>query len=148
MKYKTLFGSLISLVFGTVIYLLFRTPSLKIFNWLELFNIDFLNSDLRKYSISNVGKIPDWFLFSLPDGLWISSYVLLIISIWNFKINFNCIFWVSVIPIVAIFSEIGQAMKIVQGTFDSCDLIFYVLGFIIPLLSIFKNKTINSLDYE
>jgi hypothetical protein len=147
MKQKTLFGSLLSLIFGTVIYLLFRTPSLKVFSWLKLFNIDFLDSDFRKYSISNVEKFPDWFLFSLPDGLWISSYVLLVIFIWNFKINFHSIFWISVIPTIAVCSEIGQAMRIVQGTFDSFDLLFYVLGFIIPLLSIFKNKTINPLDY-
>ncbi|SDI36015.1 hypothetical protein SAMN05421846_106256 [Chryseobacterium taeanense] len=144
MKNKVLFGSMLSLVFGTAIYILFRSSSLKIFNWLEVLNIDFLSSDFRKFSISHIESFPDWFLYSLPDGLWITSYTCLIIYIWNFKIKLQSIFWISIIPFIAISSEIGQGVDFVQGTFDSLDLLFYVLGFIIPLILIFKKNIINS----
>lgn len=140
MKIKILIVSFISLLFGTVIYLLLRPASLKVFYWLNLLNIDFLNSDIRKTIFKHNKSFPDWFLYSLPDGLWITSYVCLMFYIWNFKINYSSIFWISIVPVIAIFSEIGQLLKLVQGTFDLSDLIFYLLGFIIPILFIMKNK--------
>ncbi|WP_210148253.1 hypothetical protein [Chryseobacterium scophthalmum] len=140
MKNKLFFGSIISLIFGIAIYLLFRTSSLKVFGWLEILNIDFLNSDIRKFSIKYLEILPNWFLYSLPDGLWIFSYVCLMIYIWNFKLNAHSFFWIGTIPLIAIFSEIGQAINVIPGTFDFCDLLFYILGFSIPILLTFNNK--------
>lgn len=140
MKNKLFFGSIISLIFGIAIYLLFRTSSLKVFGWLEILNIYFLNSDIRKFSIKYLEILPNWFLYSLPDGLWIFSYVCLMIYIWNFKLNSQSFFWIGTIPLIAIFSEIGQVINLIPGTFDFCDLLFYILGFSIPILLTFNNK--------
>ena len=129
--------SIITLSIGTLIYLLFRVSTLKVFSWLNFLGIDFVNNDLRKKSINYMPKIPDWFIFSLPDGIWIFSYVLLMISIWNFTLNKKSIFWMTIIPLVAIFSEIFQIFDFIPGTFDFVDLSFYILGFILPFI-IFK----------
>ena len=135
---KTLiFISIITLSIGTLIYLLFRVSTLKVFSWLNFLGIDFVNNDLRKKSINYMPKIPDWFIFSLPDGIWIFSYVLVMISIWNFTLNKKSIFWMTIIPLVAIFSEIFQIFDFIPGTFDFVDLSFYILGFILPFI-IFK----------
>ena len=130
--------SIITLSIGTLIYLLFRVSTLKVFSWLNFLGIDFVNNDLRKKSINYMPKIPDWFIFSLPDGIWIFSYVLVMISIWNFTLNKKSIFWMTIIPLVAIFSEIFQIFDFIPGTFDFVDLSFYILGFILPFI-IFKN---------
>lgn len=140
MKNRFFWGSIISLIFGTTIYLLLRTSSLKVFGWLEIVNINFLNSDIRKFSIDYLEILPNWFLYSLPDGLWIFSYVCLMMYIWNFKINAHSLFWISIIPFIAIFSEFGQAIYLISGTFDFCDILFYILGFNIPFLLLFNNK--------
>ena len=129
--------SIITLSIGTLIYLLFRVSTLKVFSWLNFLGIDFVNNDLRKKSINYMPKIPDWFIFSLPDGIWIFSYVLVMISIWNFTLNKKSIFWMTIIPLVAIFSEIFQIFVFIPGTFDFVDLSFYILGFILPFI-IFK----------
>ena len=135
---KTLiFISIITLSIGTLIYLLFRVSTLKVFSWLNFLGIDFVNNDLRKKSINYMPKIPDWFIFSLPDGIWIFSYILVMISIWNFTLNKKSIFWMTIIPLVAIFSEIFQIFDFIPGTFDFVDLSFYILGFILPFI-IFK----------
>ena len=135
---KTLiFISIITLSIGTLIYLLFRVSTLKVFSWLNFLGIDFVNNDFRKKSINYMPKIPDWFIFSLPDGIWIFSYVLVMISIWNFTLNKKSIFWMTIIPLVAIFSEIFQIFDFIPGTFDFVDLSFYILGFILPFI-IFK----------
>lgn len=146
MKLKLIFNVVLSLGLGTLIYLLFRVSTLNIFSWLNIFNIDFSNSLLRKFTLSKANVFPDWFLFSLPDGLWIFSYVNLMLLVWNFKINFQSIIWISIIPLVAIISEVGQSLGMIRGTFDFSDLLFYILGFILPI--IFSHKNLKLKYYE
>lgn len=138
MKIRILITSFVSLLSGTIIYLLFRTASIKVFNWFNFFNIDFLNTPIRKTSFQYAPQLPDWFLYSLPDGLWMASYVCLMICVWNFKINYNSLFWISIVPVIAIFSEIGQLLRWIPGTFDFSDLLFYLSGLILPLLYVIR----------
>ena len=121
-----------------MIYLVFRVSTLKVFTWLDFIGIDFLHSNLRKDSVNLIPLIPDWFIYSFPDGIWIFSYVILMISIWNFKMNAQSIFWIIIIPIIAILSEIFQFFGFVSGTFDIFDLMFYLLGFILPFILLKK----------
>ena len=137
--------SFLTLLCGTLIYLLFRVSTLKVFSWLNFLGIDFVNFDLRKNSINFAPKIPEWFIFSLPDGIWIFSYVVLMISIWNFNVNKQSLFWLAIIPIIAIFSEIFQIFGIISGTFDIIDLSFYLLGFILPFVIFRKQLNYNFL---
>jgi hypothetical protein len=76
--------------------------------------------------------LPNWFLFSLPDGLFLFSYVSLMLAIWNKEVARSGIFWVSSIPVLIILSELGQLFLVVPGTFDIVDLLFYVAGTCIP----------------
>ena len=139
------FISFLTLLCGTLIYLLFRVSTLKVFSWLNFLGIDFINSNVRKNSIKYAPKIPEWLIFSLPDGIWIFSYVVLMISIWNFKVNRQSIFWLTIIPLIAIFSEIFQIFGIVSGTFDIVDLSFYLLGFVLPFITFRKQLNYNFL---
>tara|TARA_B100000795_G_scaffold216277_1_gene170160 strand:+ start:431 stop:805 length:375 start_codon:yes stop_codon:yes gene_type:complete len=79
-------------------------------------------------------NLPDWFLYSLPDGIWLFSYLSVLLLIWDNKISKHNIHWVLLIPSIAIFSEIGQLFEIVSGTFDITDLVFYLAGTILPIL--------------
>jgi hypothetical protein len=114
-----------------------------VFSWLNFIGIDFIDSDLRKNSIKYASRLPEWFIFSLPDGIWIFSYVVILISIWNFKVNKQSLFWLIIIPIIAIFSEVLQIYGIVSGTFDLTDLSFYLLGFILPFIIFRKQLNYN-----
>lgn len=144
MKYnKLIFGSLASLILGTSIYILFRSSNLKIFLWLDLLGINILDSSIRKSALSISPNIPDWVLLSLPDGLWLFSYVCLMLYIWKNSITVQNLFWISIIPAIAIASEVAQCFGILQGTFDPMDLLLYILGFMLPLL-IFK----DSINYK
>lgn len=134
-----IFSSFISLLLGTMIYILFRTSSLKVFSWLQFIGIDFLNSSLRKKMVVFSEDIPHWVLFSLPDGLWNFSYICLMLAIWEGNISQKNIFWIIIISIVSIGSEIGQWLGLVQGTFDITDVLFYTIGSFFPFL-IFRQK--------
>ncbi|WP_143884253.1 hypothetical protein [Chryseobacterium binzhouense] len=144
MKYnKLIFGSVASLILGTLIYILFRSSTLKVFTWLDFVGIHILDSKIRKSALATSNYIPDWVLMSLPDGLWLFSYVCLMLYIWKNSITFFNLFWISVIPAIAIASEVAQGLGILQGTFDTMDLIFYLFGGVLPLY-IFK----DSINYK
>ncbi|SUX43454.1 hypothetical protein [Chryseobacterium indoltheticum] len=146
MRTKVILNSIIALTIGTLIYLLFRVSTLKIFSWINVFEIDFTKCKLRDLALSYSAALPQWFIFSLPDGLWAFSYTSIMLCIWDFKINSKNIFWILLIPLIAIISEIGQKIKIVSGTYDHYDLLFYIMGFIMPIA--FFTKTINFKNYN
>lgn len=145
MKLKDGYISLLVLLFGTAIYLLFRTSSLRIFKWLDLLGMDIKSSTIRKKIISTKKDIPEWFIYSLPDGIWIFSYVTMILLIWNYRINKESFFWILVVPIIAVMSEFLQLYNVVSGTFDYLDIIFYLVGGVIPFFICRKKIIIDTL---
>lgn len=148
MKYnKLIFGSIASLILGTSIYILFRSSSLKVFTWLNLIGINILDSSIRKSALKTSSFIPQWVLLSLPDGLWLFSYVCLMLHIWKNSITIQNLFWISIVPVIAVGSEVAQYFGSVQGTFDLTDLLLYILGSILPLL-IFKNSINYKLKFQ
>ena len=147
MKRQLFFGHLLTLLIGGVIYLAFRTDSLLMFKWFSAASIDTPIELIRGMTLTAKNSLPDWFLFSLPDGLWIFSYTSLVLLIWRNKINRENFFWIAIIPILIILSELGQLFNIVPGTFDLIDVLLYSLGAILPILIFteylnFKTETI------
>lgn len=133
MKYLILFGHISTLAFGTLIYIAFRCESLIVFSWLDKLYLKKAVYQLRFYIETLNVTLPNWFLFSLPDGLWVFSYVSFILFIWGNKLNPQNIFWIFSIPFIAIILEFGQYFKIIPGTYDLNDLIFYSLGTVLPI---------------
>lgn len=66
--------SLIPLLFGGLIYVLFRSQSLIMFGWVNAIGMYELINLLRTYINANETLMPNWFIYSLPDGLWIYSF--------------------------------------------------------------------------
>jgi len=104
------------------------------FDWIDKLMLSDLINIVREFTIPLKKNIPSWFLFSLPDGLWLFSYVCLMLSIWGRTMNFQSIFWFLFIPLIAIISEISQLMKIIPGTFDFVDLFMYIACSLLPLI--------------
>lgn len=113
-----------------MIYLMFRSESLVMFRWCESFHI-------REYidSIRIPCTLPQWVVFSLPDGLWLCSYALFVSTIWDFdlKQGWPYVFFLSVI---AIGSEIAQAFGLMRGTFDWMDMVCYIIGMLLAYIII------------
>ena len=139
MKKQLLNGHLISLIFGGLIYVFFRSYNIKMFRWYEFIGLDNFITSIRRITVNHNNLFPSWFLYSLPDGLWIFSYTCLMFYIWDNKITLKNVFWVFIIPISAIISELGQMTKYINGTFDILDLVFYFLGMSLPFI-LFKNS--------
>ena len=116
---------------GGIVYIMFRP------DWLLMFDL------FKSLHLSNIVEsirmthhfLPQWAEYSLPDGLWILSYTLLIGCIWNFDIR-RCWLFITILPIIALVDEILQFYGLVPGTFDLLDLMFYSLGSFIGILII------------
>ena len=137
MKKHFLLAHLLSLLMGGSIYVLFREDSLLMFHLFNFIDVFDLISDFRLTSLKLSAYLPDWFLYSFPDGLWMFSYVCLLLFIWN-KISKHNFIWFVSLPSLSVFSEIGQFFEIIPGTYDNTDLIFYILGGTIPVLITYK----------
>jgi hypothetical protein len=140
-----IFGHIIPLLLGAGIYLVFRTDSLKVFEWMEALqvssSIDVMRTELhflRDY-------LPQWVLFSLPDGLWLFSGINLILCIWRNEISPANIGWLATLCLIAIGSELLQFAALLSGTFDFRDLSAYSLAIILSFI-IFRPR--RGFSYE
>ena len=143
MKRQIIIGHLFTLLLGGLVYISFRQDTLKMFRWFDSINLSAVISELRLLTLPLSDHLPNWFLYSLPDGLWICSYLSVLLVVWDNVISKHNIHWLLLVPMIAIFSEIGQLFKIVPGTFDILDLLFYLGGTVVPILIFTNSKTIK-----
>jgi len=123
------------LLVGGLIYLFFRDDSIIVINWLN--NSQLIDSEKIKISRE---QVPEWFIYNLPDGLWIFSYVSMMLILWGDKINYKLMFWCFILPIFIIVHEFGQLVHFFSGRFDQFDLIFYIFGSVAPFFLIKSKK--------
>ena len=111
------------IVFGGLIYLFLRDDSILL-NQILRPQIHFIDLPIKH-------SLPNWFVFSLPDGLFVYSYVFFILDNWKGELNYLSISFSLFLPIILILIEFGQRSEIFSGTFDKLDLLFYILGVIL-----------------
>lgn len=103
---------------------MFRSTNLIMFEWFE--NVGF---DVSQYRSSSA-NISDFVLYSLPDGLWLCSYIMIIMGIWKNNFSIISTVCVSFMPFVALLSEILEYFQLKRGYFDPLDIFSYILGII------------------
>jgi hypothetical protein len=138
MRIKQLIGPLFIFFIGGLIYVFFRTDSILFFNSFCFLQIEKPLTIIRSFTLPMCHIIPDWVLFSLPDGLWLISFSLIINKVWSPKDNLHFWFWTLLFPLTALVWEFGQAFQLFRGTFDWIDTIIYIS---ITIFIIYKNKT-------
>lgn len=121
---KELFIGFLLLLCGCLIYLLFRSKTIRLYQWCEWAGLSESIDSLRQ--LAHGWQLSDFVLYSLPDGLYCASYILVMNALWNGGKKSRMVM-VSLIPMAAICHELLQAMGLVRGTFDPVDLLCYVL---------------------
>lgn len=131
----------IPIIIGFSIYMLFRNNTLIMFDWFD--NIGGINIvvKLRDFIAPLKKHMPNWLLFSLPDGLWCYSFVSAFLII-----DKRVSFWLLIPFLFGVGIEILQYYSLFKGTYDSVDVFFYILGFFLPFISL--NKIIKSFDFN
>lgn len=77
---------------------------------------------------------------SLPDGLWMSAYLLSMKAIWLQEHNKNILFITLLLPFIAILTEILQYYSLFPGCFDWYDITNYTIPVIIYLISYYYEQ--------
>lgn len=125
-KMRTVIFASLTFLSGAMIYILFRPTNLLMFKWLDSIGLKGFTNTIRP----NLSDIPEWNIYSLPDGLWLFSYCLFIGCLWNFEPK-RCFYVLVILPIYAISHEIMQKVRFVSGTFDWIDLAAYLTAFVL-----------------
>lgn len=136
-KFKGLyiFISSLSLLFGGLIYILFRSSDFLFFRWIDGLGLSNWLRISRENTLSLSPFIPDWIIFSLPNGLWAFAYSLLISGIWSgSKSNLKYI-WLISIPVLVLGFEFLQFSGIINGTFCIQDIAFGLAGIITGIIT-------------
>lgn len=139
---KIIIGTL-PVIVGGLIYLTYRTETLIMFDWFNQIGfadtIGFLRSNQQLQNLI----IPNWIKFSLPDALWLFSFNYVLLTLWDFNVNSQSVFWLFLAPIIGLFSEIGQLLGVVSGTFDLLDLALLLIATLIPFILVNNLKLIK-----
>lgn len=110
---------------GAFIYLGWRDSSLPVFAWAQYVGAGAAVSSLRSGVWQLGGLLPPWFLFSLPDGLWVYALTVAMLLLWRTERRcLASVLWPLVGVVVALVAEVGQVSGLVPGTFDAMDVVF------------------------
>jgi hypothetical protein len=128
---------LLPIIAGGLIYLCWRDPNLLMFRWISALGLQTVVGHLRLAVSVNPGTLPHWFLYSLPDGLWVYALTAIMVQIWRESVKtWPRLFWISLGLVIGAGSELGQLAGVVPGTFDLFDLCFSIFAAVAAFLII------------
>jgi hypothetical protein len=116
---------ILPILIGVLIYAFFRKTSGLIAS--ERWGLHWMTK--AKFSI------PDFVKYNLPDGLWLYAFTNFNILIWKNQITKNSFIWIFLIPFLGISTEILQYNGLFIGTYDTLDLVVYVLATALSFLN-------------
>jgi hypothetical protein len=127
--------SALAVFVGGIIYILLR-PKKALF--LETFDnsgiSDVINS-FREITVPTHRFFPDWFIYTLPNGLWAFAYTLLIFTLWQTHRSGLKYIWFVSIPVLIFGFELMQLAGHIPGTFAFDDILSGFLGITLGILT-------------
>ena len=127
--------------FGGLIYLAFRPTTILLFHIADGMGLMPLIAQWR--SLMATWQPSEFWVYSLPGGLWASAYILLVYGLLERQSTLLRLTIASSIPLVGVISELLQGAHCLPGVFDWADLLCYAapLG-LLYMYEIIKNKRI------
>jgi len=112
---------------GTLIYLLFRPVNITVFHWAE--TVGLYSFILKARTLLDISYyLPEWFIYSLPNGLWAYSFMFFMSFIWGDVNSLGKTFFIVLVVALSVGSELGQMLNLVPGFFCLVDMFFYTSG--------------------
>lgn len=116
---------------GAMIYLLFRSPSLRVFDWVESLGLAESVLLCREIVAPIRIVIPDFIFYALPDGLWVYGLTSAMLLLWVGSRSGWATVWITVGLVLGLGGELGQLINLVPGTFDMLDMMAVGVGFVL-----------------
>jgi len=129
---------LFSIFAGLTIYLIWRDTSSIFYQWAV--QLGWSDNVQNVRDLMSSVHMPAWFVYALPDGLWMFAFVLFMMAVWDFRFSGPSRVWILASVFAGLFFEIGQAFISGMGAFDWMDMICMAVGAILPILLFTKNK--------
>ncbi len=126
----------LAIIFGGTIYILFRPSEPVFFQWIRVAGLDNMLSAARRNTFLSGLQLPDWIVYSLPNGLWSFAYSLIITGIWAGSKSWLRYVWMASIPLLVLGYEMLQYQGIIPGTFCLQDIAMGTAGLIFGILII------------
>lgn len=120
------------LIGGGMVYVAFRSISLRMFGWFEALGLMEAVDGVR--GICSGLKPNDFVLYNLPDLLWITSYLVYVNALIPKNDRRSYLFWSLSVPLLAILHEIMQGLGMTVGSFDCIDLLCYIIPAVINII--------------
>ena len=121
--------SLLILCIGGLIYVGLRDKSLLMFDWFYHLGISQHVEIFR--GLFNSEGVYGWVKNSLPDGLWLFSYMFLVDAILNGSKSISAYIFIYYLPFLALMSEFLQYLGLVPGVFDWIDVASYLFAILL-----------------
>ena len=119
------------LITGLVLYASSRSEAIYLNQFLEVVTGGLMIDSLQSFFQSI--NLPHWVIYSLPDGLWMLALVVLVLAIWNFKLNMQSLPWLVMAVLSGVMFEVFQGLGFLSGTFDVTDLILMMMAALLPV---------------
>jgi hypothetical protein len=113
---------------GGLIYILLRPAEPVFFEWFTSVGLEDFLFNIRQYSLSFNRHVPEWFIYSLPNGLWAFAYSLFTTVVWRKSKSPMKYFWMGTIPLLIYGFEGLQYFQVIPGTFCTHDLLMGTFG--------------------
>lgn len=127
-----LFGAVILIALGGMIYIMFRSQNIIFFSWLDKLG---LSPQVGMVRQAGATFSPGSFvIYSLPDGLWLASYLMFINVIFSHSSKWLWLSFTLLMPVYAIGNELLQGLGLCRGHFDIYDLLCYSIPFVADLI--------------
>jgi len=138
--------SALAVSLGGIIYISLRPSEHVFFGWIRAVGLDSWLTSIRHFSYTQSLFLPEWLVFSLPNGLWAFAYALLITSIWSGSRSWLKYFWMASIPTLVLGYEILQSTGIIPGTFCIQDITLGFTGLMLGIIVGYRSSKSN--NYE
>lgn len=126
--------SILAVLLGGSIYILFRSSDILAVHWMTSIGMEGWIQEIRSLDLGDKLKIPQWIVYTLPNGLWAFAYALIISYLWIRRSSWIKWVWLSTIPILVFGFEMLQYLNILSGTFSIGDLFSGLAGIVAGIL--------------
>lgn len=136
-----------ALLLGGCIYILLRPETYGLVQWIISLGGP---GDISSGLFSQYAPyFPDWFIYTLPNGLWAYSFSFLMWWLWSGRERSVLKYaWLASVPLLIFGFEISQYVGFIPGTFSIPDLISGSLGMVAGLLHVILLKNSKFMIYE
>lgn len=104
-------------------YVYLRDGPFVFHRWIRVLFPAYDQARLRHHGPHTSLPLPDWILYSLPNGFWAFAYALLMTVIRANQRSLLKYFWLGTVPLLVFGLEILQLTGTLPGTFCGLDLI-------------------------